>query len=154
MSPRSGGPQSPLFPHFQHPPPNSISNNGSLGEVQRLRDELNATRSKLAEWEGVYNQAKCACDAWRREAEESVKRSKAAEDERLQAVKQRDEALSQVQRLRQDPSQQQKKQDLEALPVDQLQQLRNKLQIDLTSIDQLIYRKLQQRAGSVPASNS
>ncbi|KAK7507793.1 hypothetical protein BaRGS_00000758 [Batillaria attramentaria] len=143
MSPRSGGPQSPLFPHFtQHPPPNASVNNGSLGEMQRLREELTATRGKLAEWEGVYNQAKCACEAWRREAEESVKRSKAAEDERLQAVKQRDEALSQVQRLRQDTGFNpflhclSTRQELETLPLDQLQQLRNKLQTDLSTLDQ------------------
>lgn len=32
-----------------------------------------------------------ACEAWRKEAEESLKRAKHAEEERLQAVKQRDE---------------------------------------------------------------
>ena len=61
MSPRSAGPQSPsLFPQLnQQASANANSNNGTVGEIQRLRDELNSTKSKMAEWEGVYNQAKC-----------------------------------------------------------------------------------------------
>ena len=52
MSPRSAGPQSPLlsgsFSSIHH----------QNGEVHRLRDELMEARSKMAEWEGVYTQAK------------------------------------------------------------------------------------------------
>ena len=61
MSPRNAGPQSPsLFPQLnQQVSANSNSNNGTVSEIQRLRDELNSTKSKMAEWEGVYNQAKC-----------------------------------------------------------------------------------------------
>ncbi|KAK7112115.1 RING finger protein unkempt homolog [Littorina saxatilis] len=150
MSPRSGGPHSPsLFPPSGQQ--GLANSNGTSSEVQRLRDELNSTKSKMAEWEGVYNQAKCACEAWRKEAEECTKRAKAAEEEKQQIVKQRDEAMSQAQRLRQDGSFSPYlrcipgMQELEAIPVEALQQLRHQLQIDLNTIDQVIYRKLQQR---------
>lgn len=59
MSPRSGGQQSPLYPHLSQQGVNSSTNNGSSSEIQRLRDDLIATRNKLSEWEGVYTQAKC-----------------------------------------------------------------------------------------------
>ncbi len=32
-----------------------------------------------------------ACEAWKREAEDSCRKTKAAEEERIQAIKQRDE---------------------------------------------------------------
>ncbi|XP_025090223.1 RING finger protein unkempt homolog [Pomacea canaliculata] len=158
MSPRSGGQQSPLYPHLSQQGVNSSTNNGSSSEIQRLRDDLIATRNKLSEWEGVYTQAKCACEAWRKEAEESLKRAKHAEEERLQAVKQRDEALSQLQRIRQEKGPiflhgLQGKQELEALSVEQLQKLKLQLQLDLNALDQLMVRKLQ-RGSSVPVSSS
>lgn len=154
-SPRNTGPQSPsLFSQLSQPgaPISSTSNGSTSSEMQRLKDELTAMRNKMAEWEGVYNQAKSACDAWRREAEECTKRSKVAEDEKLQAVKQRDEALGEIQRLRQDgnyspfarclPG----PQEMEALSVETLQQLRHQIQLDLNLLDQVIFRKLQQRS--------
>ena len=35
--------------------------NGPIDELQQLREELHMTKSKMAEWEGVYNQAKRVC---------------------------------------------------------------------------------------------
>lgn len=52
MSPRSAGPQSPMLS-------GSFTSHLQNGEVQKLREELLMTKSKMAEWEGVYNQAKC-----------------------------------------------------------------------------------------------
>lgn len=47
MSPRSGGPHSPLY---------SASNQG--GELHRIQEELNMYKKKLASWEDGYSQAK------------------------------------------------------------------------------------------------
>jgi hypothetical protein len=40
-------------------------------ELQTLKDELTAARVKLSHFEHSWRQAKVACDAWRKEAEES-----------------------------------------------------------------------------------
>ncbi|KAL8590154.1 hypothetical protein ACOMHN_010349 [Nucella lapillus] len=152
-SPRTAGPQSPLlFCQLGQGSTTTHTSNGTSTEVQRLRDELTTMRGKMAEWEGVYTQAKTACEAWRREAEECTKRSKLAEEEKLQAAKQRDEALGEIQRSRQDgnyspfarclPG----PQETEALSVETLQQLRHQIQLDLNLLDQVIFRKLQQRS--------
>lgn len=52
MSPRSAGPQSPMLS-------GSFGTHLQNGEVHKLREELMIAKSKMAEWEGVYTQAKC-----------------------------------------------------------------------------------------------
>ena len=54
MSPRSAGPQSPMLT-------GSFSGSLQNGDVAKLREELMVAKSKMVEWEGVYNQAKCVC---------------------------------------------------------------------------------------------
>ncbi|KAK2180220.1 hypothetical protein NP493_453g03075 [Ridgeia piscesae] len=54
-------------------------------ELQRVRDELVANKMKLSQWEDGIAQARS------REAEESAKKAKKAEEEKLQAITQRDE---------------------------------------------------------------
>ena len=51
-------------------------------EVQRLREELRANRAKLASWEEGIAQARTACDAWRREAEEANQKARQAQQEK------------------------------------------------------------------------
>ncbi|XP_035827771.1 RING finger protein unkempt homolog isoform X2 [Aplysia californica] len=143
MSPRSAGPQSPMLS-------GSFSGHVQNGEVQKLRDELMMARSKMAEWEGVYTQAKSACEAWKKEAEDANKKAKSAEEERMVALKHKDEVMSQNQRLQQMMSGGphihaiSRSNEMDKIPVQQLQQYRVQLQNDLELLDKLIYQKVQQ----------
>ncbi|XP_076039960.1 RING finger protein unk isoform X2 [Oratosquilla oratoria] len=66
--------QSPLVSSF----------NGS--EMQRLREELVTNRAKLASWEEGIAQARTACEAWKREAEEASRKAKLAEQAKDEAL--------------------------------------------------------------------
>ena len=53
-----------------------------------------AAKTKLASWEESWVQAKQACDAWKKEAEESIKKAKQAEKDKLEAVIKKEEVIS------------------------------------------------------------
>lgn len=63
---------------------NLSANSSTSMDVQRLTDEVLTLRSKLASWEESWNQAKMACEAWKREANEQVEKAKAADRDRIQ----------------------------------------------------------------------
>ena len=83
-------------PKFQSPSltsPLAFGGSGSLGggggggsslDTQRLTDEILSLRSKLSSWEESWNQAKMACEAWKREATEQAEKAKAIDRERIQ----------------------------------------------------------------------
>ena len=80
-------------PKFQSPSltsPLAFGGSGSLGggasslDNQRLTDEILSLRSKLSSWEESWNQAKMACEAWKREATEQAEKAKAIDRERIQ----------------------------------------------------------------------
>ncbi|XP_059146044.1 RING finger protein unkempt homolog isoform X3 [Physella acuta] len=149
MSPRSAGPQSPMLS-------GSFGTHLQNGEVHKLREELMIAKSKMAEWEGVYTQAKCvthfvtqACDAWKKEAEDANKKSKLAEEEKQQAIKQKDEFLAQNLRMQQILNLTggphiyalSRNSELDKLSFQQLQQLRSHLQQDVDILDKLMFQK-------------
>lgn len=76
-------------PKFQSPSLTSpLAFGGSLSggnnmDVQRLTEEVITLRNKLASWEDSWNQAKMACEAWKREATEQNEKAKAADRERV-----------------------------------------------------------------------
>ena len=57
-------------------------NSGS--DAQRLSEEVIALRSKLSSYEESWNQAKQACEAWKREANEQSEKSKTLDRDRKQ----------------------------------------------------------------------
>ncbi|KAK3583597.1 hypothetical protein CHS0354_039418 [Potamilus streckersoni] len=142
MSPRSstGG---------QHSPLNLHSNSSSVSEVQRLREEVMTTKARLEHWEQAYSQAKCACEAWKKEAEESVRKAKFAEEERNQSVKHREEALSHLKKMKLEMQSKespyirslQRSADLENISIPQLRQLQQQLRSDLEKIEQVLYKQ-------------
>lgn len=69
--------------------PLGLSNSSS--EIQRLTEDLMAAKTKLASWEESWAQAKQACDAWKKEAEESAKKAKEAEQDKLEAIMKKEE---------------------------------------------------------------
>jgi len=56
----------------------------SGSDTQRLSEEVIALRSKLSSYEETWSQAKQACEAWKREANEHSEKSKALDRERIQ----------------------------------------------------------------------
>lgn len=59
---------------------------GGTAEVHRLNEELMSARAKLASWEECWLQAKQACEAWKKEAEESMKKAKESHNDKLEAL--------------------------------------------------------------------
>lgn len=59
-------------------------------EITSLRDELKQTRVSLTSWQESWKQAKAACDAWKIEAEQAIKRAESIEKEREKLSKERD----------------------------------------------------------------
>ena len=56
----------------------------SGSDTQRLSEEVIALRSKLSSYEETWSQAKQACEAWKREANEQSEKSKTLDRERMQ----------------------------------------------------------------------
>ncbi|XP_021346643.1 RING finger protein unkempt homolog [Mizuhopecten yessoensis] len=145
MSPRNGpgGPHSPLYSSSS----SNLSNSAHTTELQKLKDDFSHNKTRLEHWEQAYTQAKCACEAWKKEAEESLRKAKYYDDERLNAVKQRDEAIIHAKRLQQDVDTKpngpqirflQRVNELPSLGIPQLQQLHQQLTRDLKTLDGLI----------------
>lgn len=61
-------------------------------EIARLREELNQTRNRLSSWDEGMQQARAACDAWKKE---TVISSKKVE----MALKEKDSAMAKVVQL-------------------------------------------------------
>ena len=55
----------------------------AVTDAQRLSEEVVALRSKLSSYEESWNQAKHACEAWKREASEQCEKSKSLDRERM-----------------------------------------------------------------------
>ncbi|EDO48025.1 predicted protein, partial [Nematostella vectensis] len=122
----------------------------TAGEVHRMGEELMAARSKLASWEDSWVQAKQACDAWKKEAEESIEKAKSSQADTLEAVMKKEAAENQVLALKQEIECLQsdshiqslnKKSELKDLPLERLKQLHHRLSTDLEEINKVIYYK-------------
>ncbi|XP_075231656.1 RING finger protein unk isoform X1 [Lycorma delicatula] len=129
---------SPLVNNFSVSP--SLAPN-TLTEVQRLREELAGNRSKLASWEERISQARGACEAWQREAEDANRKANIAEQ-------QRDEAVSQAKALQQEVDLLQgspylhglrRISELRNLSLATLKSLQAQLRSDLEEIDKVLY---------------
>ncbi|CAL4110683.1 unnamed protein product, partial [Meganyctiphanes norvegica] len=78
-----------MSPHSRNPLSSGLSQSPLIGgggpfsncssEIQRLREELATNRTKLASWEEGIAQARTACEAWRREADDASRKCKIAE---------------------------------------------------------------------------
>ncbi|KAG1657407.1 RING finger protein unkempt [Nymphon striatum] len=110
----------------------SITNGNNPSEIQKLREELISNRAKLASWEESMTQARNACEAWKREAEE--------------ARRQRDEALKQVLLLQKEVEpapflhKLASEKGLNMLPLNKLKQMQQIMKKDLDTLDKVIYQ--------------
>ncbi|XP_061196207.1 RING finger protein unkempt homolog isoform X1 [Saccostrea echinata] len=144
MSPRSGpgGPHSPLYSS------SNLSNSSQGADMQKLREEFQHYKTRQEHWEQAYSQAKSACEAWKREAEESLRKAKSAEEEKAQAVKQRDEALGRISKIQLDLEKMgggsnsvrllHQVNEIEKLPIPQLRQIQQQLRMDMDKLDKVI----------------
>ncbi|XP_042242474.1 RING finger protein unkempt homolog isoform X2 [Homarus americanus] len=163
MSPHS---RNPLSNHLsQSPLMSAYANNSgtSTTEIHRLREELATNRVKLASWEEGIAQARTACEAWRREADEANRKYKIAEQTKEEVcflqyvgkIAAQQKEMEELRSGRLGPYIQalHPHTDLEKLPLHTLKALQSQLQQDLESIEKVINNygtKSEQWPGSTP----
>lgn len=143
MSPHNRNPltnalsQSPLVAPF------SASNSSSTSEIQRLREELVTNRAKLASWEEGIAQARTACEAWRKEADEANRKHKLAEqtkEEYVAKIAAQQKEIEDLHAGRLGPYVQalHPHTELEKLPLHTLKSLQTQLRQDLEAVEKVI----------------
>ncbi|XP_073168198.1 RING finger protein unkempt homolog isoform X4 [Lepidochelys kempii] len=118
-------------------------------ELTRLRQELDEANSTIKQWEESWKQAKQACDAWKKEAEEANDRASTANME-CELVREQREALElQVKKLQeelerihagQDPQLLRSFSDLETLSLSTLYTLQKQLRANLERVDKAVFQ--------------
>nr|XP_038021200.1 RING finger protein unkempt homolog isoform X4 [Anas platyrhynchos] len=160
----SPSPPVSLSSHFLHQPQGHLSqsentflgtsaSHGSLGpgaaELARLRQELDEANGTIKQWEESWKQAKQACDAWKKEAEEANDRANTANMECELAREQREALELQVKKLQeelerihtgQDPQFLRSFSDLEALSLSSLYTLQKQLRANLEKVDKAVFQ--------------
>ncbi|CAH1794687.1 unnamed protein product, partial [Owenia fusiformis] len=142
--------------HSPRSTPNSLSSTSSLhlhnntnSEIMRLREELIANKAKLASWEEGIAQARSACEAWKKEAEEATRKVKMIEEEHIIAIKQKEEVTNQLRKCKIDVERMSggphlhvlhRRSDLEMLPLPQLKLVQQTLRMDLDAVDKVVYQ--------------
>ncbi|XP_028912677.1 RING finger protein unkempt homolog isoform X3 [Ornithorhynchus anatinus] len=146
------------FPSGSFSPGTSPALPSGLGaaELARLRQELEEANGTIKQWEESWKQAKQACDAWKKEAEEASERASAAGVECEVARGQRDALEQQVRKLQGDlerlhsgrdppdpadpPAPPRSFSDLEALPLATLYGLQQQLRSNLDKVDKAVFQ--------------
>ncbi|XP_074927893.1 RING finger protein unkempt homolog isoform X4 [Chelonoidis abingdonii] len=160
----SPSPPVSLSSHFLHQPQGHLSqsentflgtsaSHGSLGpgaaELTRLRQELDEANSTIKQWEESWKQAKQACDAWKKEAEEANDRASTANMECELAREQREALELQVKKLQeelerihagQDTQLLRSFSDLETLSLSTLYTLQKQLRANLERVDKAVFQ--------------
>ncbi|XP_077183917.1 RING finger protein unkempt homolog isoform X4 [Paroedura picta] len=118
-------------------------------ELARLRQELDEANSTIKQWEESWKQAKQACDAWKKEAEEANDRASTATMECELAREQREALELQVKKLQeemerihtgQDPQFLRAISDLETLSLSTLYTLQKQLRANLERVDKAVFQ--------------
>ncbi|XP_060108116.1 RING finger protein unkempt homolog isoform X4 [Heteronotia binoei] len=118
-------------------------------ELARLRQELDEANSTIKQWEESWKQAKQACDAWKKEAEEANDRASTATMECELAREQREALELQVKKLQeemerihtgQDPQFLRALSDLETLSLSTLYTLQKQLRANLERVDKAVFQ--------------
>ncbi|XP_037074054.1 RING finger protein unkempt homolog [Pollicipes pollicipes] len=112
-------------------------------EVQRLREELAQNRLKLVQWEESLLQARTACEAWQREAEENKLRAKRAEQGRDETQRRLAALQRDIDAIRSELHVVRPATDLDSLPVNTLSTLKAQLAADLERVDQAIMTQMR-----------
>ncbi|KAL1116016.1 hypothetical protein AAG570_005511 [Ranatra chinensis] len=141
MSPSSRNPlaNSPLVGGFPVSP--SLSNS-TISEVARLREEVAGNRSKLVSCEEQVSQARGACEAWQREAEEANRKATIAEQQRDEAMNQAKALQKEVDLLQGSPYLHglRRVSELKTLPLTTLKSIQAQLRSDLEHVDKVRHK--------------
>ncbi|XP_078242142.1 RING finger protein unkempt homolog isoform X6 [Pogona vitticeps] len=118
-------------------------------ELARLRQELDEATNTIKQWEESWKQAKQACDAWKKEAEEANDRASTATLECELAREQREALELQVKKLQeemerihtgQDPQFLHSLSELENLSLSTLYSLQKQLRANLERVDKAVFQ--------------
>ncbi|XP_057659912.1 putative E3 ubiquitin-protein ligase UNKL isoform X2 [Diorhabda carinulata] len=120
----------------------SPSINSNL-EVVRLREELGSYRLQLSNWEDRFQQARTACDAWQREAEEANRKAQQAESKFGETLTQYNNVKHELEQLQGGPHIRSitKVSELSKLSLGVLKSLHAQLRQDLEEIEKVLYRE-------------
>ncbi|XP_012554518.3 putative E3 ubiquitin-protein ligase UNKL isoform X2 [Hydra vulgaris] len=139
--------QSPKFNSPSLASPLALSNSF---DIQRSSDEIISLRSRLASWEESWNQAKIACDAWKREASEQSDKAQSAEREKMQILIKLGEAEAEVRYLKLELERKnggscihllKQITDLDNLSILDLKQIYNQLKNDTDRLEKIISKR-------------
>lgn len=67
--------------------------NGSKSEVAILREELKQSQANLIQWHESWKQAKQACDAWKKEADEANAKARLEREDAIRRIEELEQAL-------------------------------------------------------------
>jgi len=143
--------QSPKFNSPSLTSPLALGSLGNNHDLHRLSDENLMLRSKLTSWEESWNQAKQACEAWKREVAEHNDKAKASDRERMQALIKLGEIEAANRSLKQELENSmgggphvhllKKVSDLENLPILELKQIFMQLKMDVDKVEKVISKR-------------
>lgn len=118
-------------------------NNSNNLEMVRLREELSSSRAQLNQWEDRLNQARTACEAWQREAEESGRKLQMTESKLTETLTQYNVLKQEYESLQGGPHIRciTKVSELSKLSLGVLKNLHSQLKQDLEEIEKVLYRE-------------
>ncbi|KAF6019129.1 UNK [Bugula neritina] len=167
VSPRSASSASQLqsnntnsFPNSSSIFSNGLSSSANSGQdsIPKLKEEISIYKQRLSKWDDALNQARGACVAWEKEAEEANKKFMRSEEDRQNVMRQRDEAISQAKSFRQQLDYiasnglvsrfGQPGLDLSKVPLSQLLPVYRNLHMEIEQLQQLIQKKSMVGASS------
>ncbi|XP_065066413.1 putative E3 ubiquitin-protein ligase UNKL isoform X1 [Rhopilema esculentum] len=122
----------------------------AVTDAQRLSEEVVALRSKLSSYEESWNQAKHACEAWKREASEQCEKSKSLDRERMMLQIKLSEAETELKNLRDEIEARhggphiyslKNVNELDSLSILELKQIHKQLKVDISRLEKVISKK-------------
>lgn len=112
-------------------------------EVAMLRDELNGAKLQLQSWEDRLQQARTACDLWKRESEEANRKAQLSETKLSETIAQLNNLKQDYENLQGGPHIRSlmKVSELSKLSLGVLKNLHAQLRQDLEEIEKVLYRE-------------
>lgn len=122
---------------------NNINNNNNNMELVRVRDELNTCKLQLSTWEDHLQQARNACDLWKRESEDGNRKLQLTETKLNDTLAQYNNLKQEYESLQGGPHIRSitKVSELSKLSLSVLKNIHAQLRQDLEEIEKVLYRE-------------
>jgi len=120
----------------------AAANNVKDAEICRLREELQAARSKLQSWEESMGNARTACDAWKKEAALANKRAELANKDKEVAIVKCGSLQKEIEQLRIEAIR--RVDQLHSLPPQYLKTIEWNLRKDIQEVEKALRAQDQQ----------